>query len=665
MRTIFRFSMLLVTIIVVTACNLGTPSTQPGIVALPNLSLTIQAQNPAGGFAVGQNINYLYTVLNVGSTRLEGPVSVTDNKVQGIQCPDLTTVETNKDKFLDPGEKITCTGVYPIQQADVTAGSVSTTATAVVSGNFSNQASAVVKAPENKVLALTMSANPTTYSQAGQQIALEYVLTNTGNVPLGPGTFLVTDSHIALPITCGVPNATIPPNTQVKCNATYLIAQGDVNAGSVVFSASANGGGASTTANATVTITVATTQPPVSNPSNYVRGSTIQYKVVKGEWLIQIARCFGVDPKALTQANPQLADPNEISIGDVLTIPNLGSSGTLYGPPCVEFYPVQAGDTWNSIAQKFNADIDVLRAANVGVSLSTGTSVRVPKNSAGGAASVPVTPSPTTCNQAQMVADVSVPDGTTLAPGSSFTKTWRLKNVGTCTWTSAYTLIFDHGERMDAPATAPFTTVNIPPGSTVDLSINLKAPVNPGNYQADFRLRSPEGISFGIGAGGQSTFWVKIVVSGTTTFTDLVSLLGKKISGGAEVQAFQTAYTNGPCPETTAGSGVLDCKSKANESPFVRLVASDPANLANSTIREIRIFPKYTGTLPEGLTWTMTKQSVEAKLGLPLATPIDNGDITVDVEYKPLNGNYRLWITFGSNEAANVALMRRIRIIQP
>ena len=30
----------------------------------------------------------------------------------------LTTVETNKDKFLDPGEKITCTGVYPIQQAD-------------------------------------------------------------------------------------------------------------------------------------------------------------------------------------------------------------------------------------------------------------------------------------------------------------------------------------------------------------------------------------------------------------------------------------------------------------------------------------------------------------------------------------------------------------------
>ena len=100
------------------------------------------------------------------------------------------------------------------------------------------QASAVVKAPENKVLALTMSANPTTYSQAGQQIALEYVLTNTGNVPLGPGTFLVTDSHIALPITCGVPNTTIPPNTQVKCNATYLIAQGDVNAGSVVFTAS-------------------------------------------------------------------------------------------------------------------------------------------------------------------------------------------------------------------------------------------------------------------------------------------------------------------------------------------------------------------------------------------------------------------------------------------
>jgi LysM repeat protein len=206
----------------------------------------------------------------------------------------------------------------------------------------------------------------------------------------------------------------------------------------------------------------------------------VQYKIVAGEWLIQIARCFGADPKAVISANPQLAEPDEISPDDVLTIPNLGSNGTIYGPPCIAFHNVQSGDTWNSIAQRYNADIAVLQAANSGVSLSPGTRIRVPLNSAGGPASTggtstSPTQSPTVCNQADMVSDVTVPDGTTVAAGSTFTKTWRLKNTGTCTWTSAYLLVFDHGEPMGAPATSPLTTVNVAPGSTVDVSVNLKA----------------------------------------------------------------------------------------------------------------------------------------------------------------------------------------------
>src|SRR5512143_3278895 len=40
------------------------------------------------------------------------------------------------------------------------------------------------------------------------------------------------------------------------------------------------------------------------------------------------------------------------------------------------------------------------------------------------------------CDWAQFVADVTVPDGTSYAPGTTFTKTWRLKNIGSCTWTT-------------------------------------------------------------------------------------------------------------------------------------------------------------------------------------------------------------------------------------
>ena len=51
---------------------------------------------------------------------------------------------------------------------------------------------------------------------------------------------------------------------------------------------------------------------------------------------------------------------------------------------------------------------------------------------------------------AAFVSDVTIPDGTVMAPGQSFTKTWKLKNIGTTSW-SNYNLKFFDGEQMDAP----------------------------------------------------------------------------------------------------------------------------------------------------------------------------------------------------------------------
>ena len=55
------------------------------------------------------------------------------------------------------------------------------------------------------------------------------------------------------------------------------------------------------------------------------------------------------------------------------------------------------------------------------------------------------------CDWAQFVADVTVPDGTTFAANQTFTKTWRLKNIGFCTWTTSYALVFDSGNSMGGP----------------------------------------------------------------------------------------------------------------------------------------------------------------------------------------------------------------------
>lgn len=122
------------------------------------------------------------------------------------------------------------------------------------------------------------------------------------------------------------------------------------------------------------------------------------------------------------------------------------------------------------------------------------------------------TPTPIPCNRAFFVDDVTIDDGTQLAAGATFTKTWRLKNVGSCTWTTGYVLMFDNGDRMDAPATVPVTSGSVQPGATVDVSVNLKAPATPGTYLGNYRLRSPDNVVFGIGPVGNDPFWVKIVV---------------------------------------------------------------------------------------------------------------------------------------------------------
>jgi hypothetical protein len=125
---------------------------------------------------------------------------------------------------------------------------------------------------------------------------------------------------------------------------------------------------------------------------------------------------------------------------------------------------------------------------------------------------------------AAFVSDVSYPDGADVEPGDSFTKTWRLRNNGSCTWTSSYALVFDHGDGMNGPAAVPLAGA-VPPGGTVDLSVNLQAPNSPGTYQGYWLLRNNSGVLFGIGASGNTAFWVKIEVpepTPTPTATGLV-----------------------------------------------------------------------------------------------------------------------------------------------
>ena len=123
------------------------------------------------------------------------------------------------------------------------------------------------------------------------------------------------------------------------------------------------------------------------------------------------------------------------------------------------------------------------------------------------------TETPIPCNLARFIDDVTVPDGTKFEPGETFLKTWSLKNIGACAWTSGYDIIFFGGDAMGAPSAVQITTGTINPGQTVQVSVNLTAPSTEGTYRGNWQLRDPSDVIFGIENSSSGFFWVEIVVA--------------------------------------------------------------------------------------------------------------------------------------------------------
>lgn len=114
------------------------------------------------------------------------------------------------------------------------------------------------------------------------------------------------------------------------------------------------------------------------------------------------------------------------------------------------------------------------------------------------------------CDDSVFVGDVTIPDNTVMAPGQTFTKTWSLKNVGTCDWSTSYKVAFLNGTSMGGVATAIPTVTK---GHADNISINLVAPITKGTYTGYFILQNANGQPFG------ASFYVTIIVSSSVTAT--------------------------------------------------------------------------------------------------------------------------------------------------
>ncbi len=114
-------------------------------------------------------------------------------------------------------------------------------------------------------------------------------------------------------------------------------------------------------------------------------------------------------------------------------------------------------------------------------------------------------------NEAVFVSDVTIPDHSDLNAGQAFTKTWRIRNTGTCIWWSGYTLSHYSENALGAAESVPLPRTNA--GETAEISIDLIAPDVAGTYQGNFVVKNPDGLIMKV--DNDSRLWVIFNVGST------------------------------------------------------------------------------------------------------------------------------------------------------
>ena len=162
--------------------------------------------------------------------------------------------------------------------------------------------------------------------------------------------------------------------------------------------------------------------------------------------------------------------------------------------------PTQTGDVVISVVakdSKGNASEPVSILVQVVQSISEVAETPTPTITAT-SETVPQTPTQTeegACTKsASYIEDITIPDNSVLAPGSSFTKIWRIRNTGTCDWVS-YQFIHASGDLMGSSSSQALPVISST--SVADISVDLVAPSSPGTYTTSWRIRASDGTVFG------------------------------------------------------------------------------------------------------------------------------------------------------------------------
>lgn len=137
------------------------------------------------------------------------------------------------------------------------------------------------------------------------------------------------------------------------------------------------------------------------------------------------------------------------------------------------------------------------------------------------------------CYSMAFVSDVTIPDNTNMKPGQTFTKTWRVRNNGSCAWDAGFKFTYTGGNSLGGATMTLDKAVSA--GTETELSVAMTAPNTAGSYRSNWRMANASGTNFG------DEVFVLIVVSGTASLTSTSTATG---------QPTQTATATATATET-------------------------------------------------------------------------------------------------------------------
>lgn len=197
------------------------------------------------------------------------------------------------------------------------------------------------------------------------------------------------------------------------------------------------------------------------------------------------------------------------------------------------------------------------------------------------------TPTPTEARDCQdlatFISDVTIPDNTSVNPGESFTKTWKIRNAGTCTWGLGYELVLDSGTFAEAVSLAdPFPEAA--PSEEVEVSVELTAPVTAGSQSGIWKIKRPEGDNVEVQAGTDFDFWATVIVANKTSVVNsgVVCAQSNTDFESQLLQLINTARENNSLPPYELQSQLTSAARVHTEdmacNDFVNHIGSDGSN---------------------------------------------------------------------------------------